>query len=299
MDMQVVSGSPESISQSPDPSNSLSDSISSAPLVSRSQPVGVSRPPLRSRNVGNYLLYDPLQENVLRAANAHSGEELVCKVLPVSRYREVLCSYYCLPPHPNIIEMRDVVVGDAHAYLFFPRSYGNLGVMLQAQCRRLPEDTARYLFRQLVSAVAHCHDNGLVLRDLKLNKFVFKNKERTLLMLESLDDAVIMQEGNLSPNCSPGHGDVSGSLWVCAPATDVWYLGVMLHALLLGCYPVGAGLTQEGAVLTSQARCLIRSALHSNPTLRLSASELLTHPWLSTHAQAYTQAHTPDQTVPT
>ncbi|CAB1331019.1 unnamed protein product [Coregonus sp. 'balchen'] len=269
--MQVVSGSPESISQSPDPSNSLSDSISSAPLVSRSQPVGVSRPPLRSRNVGNYLLYDPLQENVLRAANAHSGEELVCKVLPVSRYREVLCSYYCLPPHPNIIEMRDVVVGDAHAYLFFPRSYGNLGVMLQAQCRRLPEDTARYLFRQLV----------------------------TLLMLESLDDAVIMQEGNLSPNCSPGHGNVSGSLWVCAPATDVWYLGVMLHALLLGCYPVGAGLTQEGAVLTSQARCLIRSALHSNPTLRLSASELLTHPWLSTHAQAYTQAHTPDQTVPT
>nr|XP_046164905.1 tribbles homolog 2-like [Oncorhynchus gorbuscha] len=193
--------------------------------------------------------------------------------------------------------MRDVVVGDAHAYLFFPRSYGNLGVMLQA--RRLPEDTARYLFRQLVSAVAHCHNNGLVLRDLKLNKFVFKNKERTLLMLESLDDVVIMQQGNTSPYCSPGHGDISGSLWVCAPATDVWSLGVMLHALLLGCYPVGAGLTQEGALLTSQARCLIRSALHSNPNLRLSASELLTHPWMSTHAQAYTQAHTADQTVPT
>uniref|UniRef100_A0A674D2H9 Tribbles homolog 2-like n=1 Tax=Salmo trutta TaxID=8032 RepID=A0A674D2H9_SALTR len=168
MDIQEVSGSPESIRQSPDRYNSLSDSLSSGPFVSRH--------PVPSRNVGNYLLYDPLQENVLRAANTHSGEELVCKVLPVSRYREVLCSYYCLPPHPNIIEMRDVVVGDAHAYLFFPRSYGNLGVMLQA--RRLPEDTARYLFRQLVSAVAHCHNNGLVLRDLKLNKFVFKNKER-------------------------------------------------------------------------------------------------------------------------
>ncbi|XP_042185924.1 tribbles homolog 2-like [Oncorhynchus tshawytscha] len=297
MDIQEVSGSPESIRKSPDRYNSLSYSLSSGPFVSRNQPVGVSRPPLPSRNVGNYLLYDPLQENVLRAANAHSGEELVCKVIPVSRYREVLCSYYCLPPHPNIIEMRDVVVGDAHAYLFFPRSYGNLGVMLQA--RRLPEDTARYLFRQLVSAVAHCHNNGLVLRDLKLNKFVFKNKERTLLMLESLDDAVIMQEGNTSPYYSPGHGDISGSLWVCAPATDVWSLGVMLHTLLLGCYPVGAGLTQEGALLTSQARCLIRSALHSNPNLRLSASELLTHPWMSTHAQAYTQAHTPDQTVPT
>lgn len=75
MDIQEVSGSPESIRN-----RYMSYSLSSGPFVSRSQPVGVSRPPLPSRNVGNYLLYDPLQENVLRAANAHSGEELVCKV---------------------------------------------------------------------------------------------------------------------------------------------------------------------------------------------------------------------------
>ncbi|CDQ99015.1 unnamed protein product [Oncorhynchus mykiss] len=45
-------------------------------------------------------------------------------------------------------------------------------------CKKLREDEAARLFRQIASAVAHCHDNGVVLRDLKLRKFVFRNEDR-------------------------------------------------------------------------------------------------------------------------
>lgn len=34
------------------------------------------------------------------------------------------------------------------------------------------------LFRQIAEAVAQCHECGVVIRDLKLRKFVFTNPER-------------------------------------------------------------------------------------------------------------------------
>ena len=142
-------------------------------------------------------------------------------------------------------------------------------------------------------------------------------------MLESVEDAVLKQGGdyplstNPSPYTSPemlqameeasggvsgADRGVSGPVLTSTRSADVWALGVMLHAMLLGRYPEGTGLT-GGGVVSPHARCMIRSALHSNPALRLSASELLTHPWLSSQPRplptAHTRSHTHNQTVPT
>ncbi|XP_067117102.1 tribbles homolog 2-like [Osmerus mordax] len=272
----------------------------------------ISNLPIR---VGRYLLKKKLGDGIFKAVDAHSGHEVVCKVLDYTRYREALCTYSQLPAHPNINQVLDVILGEARSFVFFPRSFGNLHALLRT-CRRLHEDTARILFRQLVSAVAHCHSHGLVLRDIKLKTFVFKNKERTVLMLESVEDAVLKQGGdyplstNPSPYTSPemlqateeADRGMSGPVLTSTRSADVWALGVMLHAMLLGRYPERTGLT-GGGVVSPHARCMIRSALHSNPAFRLSASELLTHPWLSSQPRplptAHTRSHTHDQTVPT
>lgn len=58
--------------------------------------------------------------------------------------------------------------------------------------KNLPEHTAAVLFKQVVEAVSHCHENNVVVRDLKLRKFIFKSKEKTEVMMESLDDARIL-----------------------------------------------------------------------------------------------------------
>ena len=44
--------------------------------------------------------------------------------------------------------------------------------------QKLSETVAAPLFNQVVAAVAHCHKNNIVLRDLKLRKFVFKDEDR-------------------------------------------------------------------------------------------------------------------------
>ncbi|KAI1897746.1 hypothetical protein AGOR_G00086450 [Albula goreensis] len=249
--------------------------------------------------IGKYLLLEPLEgDHVFRAAHLHSGEDLVCKVFDIARYQESLAAYFCLPAHKNINQIVEILLGDTKAYVFFERSHGDMHSFVRA-CKKLREDEAARLFHQIASAVAHCHDNRLVLRDLKLRKFVFKNEDRSLVMLESLEDACVLLDGDdslsdkhgcpayVSPEVLSGSGSYSGR------AADVWSLGVMLYTMLVGRYPfhdlepgslfskIRRGHFSLPESLTPKARCLIRSILRRDPAQRLTSREILEHPWLA------------------
>lgn len=128
--------------------------------------------------IGKYLLLEPLEgDHVFRAVHLHSGEELVCKVFEISCYQESLAPCFCLSAHSNINQITEIILGETKAYVFFERSYGDMHSFVRT-CKKLREEEAARLFYQIASAVAHCHDGGLVLRDLKLRKFIFKDEER-------------------------------------------------------------------------------------------------------------------------
>ncbi|XP_069742432.1 tribbles homolog 2-like isoform X4 [Narcine bancroftii] len=146
--------------------------------------------------IGQYLLLEPLEgDYVLGAVHLHSGEELVCKVFDIGRYQETLAAYFCLSAHESINQITEILLGEQRSYVFFEKSHGDMHSFVRT-CKRLKEDEAARLFYQITSAVAHCHDNGVVLRDLKLRKFVFKDEERTQVKLESLEDACILNSEN-------------------------------------------------------------------------------------------------------
>lgn len=50
--------------------------------------------------------------------------------------------------------------------------------------KRLEEEEAGLLFAQMLNAVRHCHHYGIILRDLKLCKFVFTDAHRYLEYLQ-------------------------------------------------------------------------------------------------------------------
>lgn len=76
-------------------------------------------------------------------------------------------------------------------------------------------------------------------------------------------------------------------------AADIWSLGVSLYTMLIGRYPfqdtqpaalfakIRRGVFSVPSWLSSQARCLIGCMLRKDPAERLTASELLMHPWLT------------------
>ncbi|CAH2285904.1 tribbles homolog 1 [Pelobates cultripes] len=269
--------------------------------------------------LGNYLLLPAGdREHVSRALNLHTGEELQCKVFSLKHYQKQIEAYVQLPCHPNITGVVEVIQGESKVYVFFEKDYGDMHSYVRS-CKRLGEEEAAKLFKQIISAVSHCHQHAVVLGDLKLRKFVFSDKERTRLRVESLEDSHIMKGDDdalsdkhgcpayVSPEILNTTGTYSGR------SADVWSLGVMLFTLLVGRYPfhdadpstlfskIRRGQYCIPDHISPKARCLIRSLLRKEPSERLTAEEILLHPWFEAASQpGYADPNTSstDQLVP-
>lgn len=110
-------------------------------------------------------------------------------------------------------------------------------------------------------------------------------------MLVGSDDRLEDKHGcpaYVSPELLHSSGGFSGKL------ADIWSLGVMLYTMLVGRYPfqdieptvmfskIRRGLFVVPDSLSFKARCLIKSMLRQEPSQRLTAEELLEHPWFKT-----------------
>lgn len=99
------------------------------------------------------------------------------QVLSLRSYQECLAAYDRIGPYESICSLLDAVVCQDRAYTFLPAHYGDMHMHVRRR-KQLSEDEARRLFPQVLCAVAHCHQHGVVLRDLKLRRFVFTDQLR-------------------------------------------------------------------------------------------------------------------------
>ncbi|KAF5274956.1 hypothetical protein FQR65_LT04298 [Abscondita terminalis] len=262
-----------------------------------------------------YILLEQVEGSSLyRCVDINTQEELVCKV--VSRDCHTLVSaHYRLDSHPRVSSLHEILVGSRYLYLVFPKAHGDLHSYVRSR-KRLRETEARKLFRQIAETVQVCHSNGIVLRDLKLRKFVFADTQRTELKLESLEDAVVLEEPEsdwlhdkrgcpayVSPEILKAGAHYSGK------AADMWSLGVILYTMLVGRYPfndsehaslfakISRGHFIIPECLSSRARCLIRSLLRREPSERITSEDILYHPWLAREDRDW-QSRACDQLVP-
>ncbi|XP_029985218.1 tribbles homolog 3 [Sphaeramia orbicularis] len=292
--------------QSPTPKSSCSQSLST---------------------VGPYVLYERYEgEEAYRAEHTHTQQQYTCKVLPVRGYQEQLAAYARLGHHDNISQLRDVVIGEDNVYIFLPGHHGDMHSYVRSR-KRLSEEEAGLLFAQMLEAVTHCHRHGVVLRDVKLRRFVFTDKHRTRLALLGLDDCVLLSGNHDDDSLTDRHGCpayvgpellTNGSASYSGRAADIWSLGVSLYTMLIGRYPFQD--TQPAALfakirrgaftlpdwLSPQAKCLIGCMLRKLPAERLEAEQLLMHPWLTNpctphhkSASARRDGQDDDQVVPT
>jgi len=157
----------------------------------------------------------------------------------------MLAAYHRLEEFTEFVsEVVEAILTPKMIYFIMPKNYGNVHLYLLAN-RNLKEAEAANIFKQMVSIVQHCHSKGVVLRDIKMGRFVFVDKSKTIVKLESLEDAVLLTDPNNDslddkhgcPNyVSPEKADILRTKYTNYPgkATDIWSLGIILYTMLVG-----------------------------------------------------------------
>lgn len=151
-----------------------------------------------------------------------------------------------LSHHPGIIKIIDIVVPNKKGTIFLVTELMDSDlrgfVKKMYPDRRVPVPTTRFLFTQIVSAVAFCHSNHVWHRDLKPHNILIDWTSRRI-KLSDFGLAKNVTGRLFGPNAKLTHEIVT--LWYRAPevilgssdydgSIDVWSLGSILFELYAG-----------------------------------------------------------------
>ncbi|KAL0758831.1 hypothetical protein Bca101_074981 [Brassica carinata] len=217
-----------------------------------------------------------------------------------------------LAGHKNIVTIKGAYEDSLYVHIVMEVCAGGELFDRIIQRGHYSERKAAELTKIVVGVVEACHSLGVMHRDLKPENFLLVNKDDDF-SLKAIDFG-------LSVFFKPGQifKDVVGSPYYVAPEVllrhygpeaDVWTAGVILYILLSGVPPFWAE-TQQGIfdavlkgdidfesdpwpVISDSAKDLIRKMLCSNPSERLTAHEVLRHPWICENGVAPDRALDP------
>ena len=194
--------------------------------------------------------------------------------------------------HENVIKLHEVIENDDRIFLVMELAEcGDLLDFINSR-KYLSEQTARNLFKDLVSGIGKCHSMKIVHRDLKCENLLLDSQSR--LKISDFGFARRHEGKHLETYC--------GSYSYAAPevimgdpyngeAADIWSMGVILYAMVVGRLPfkdsdVKSLLTQLSTNLrfptriSEELKDLICKMLTFSPKERLTLSQIKNHPWM-------------------
>nr|XP_015836278.1 PREDICTED: serine/threonine-protein kinase SIK3 [Tribolium castaneum] len=200
--------------------------------------------------------------------------------------------------HPHITRLYQLM--ETNQTIYMVTEYASNGEIFDHLVAkgRMPEDEAKRIFSQIVSAVSYCHSQGVVHRDLKAENLLLDHNLN--IKLADFGFSNQFTEGCLlstwcgsppyaAPELFQGHK-------YDGPKADIWSLGVVLYVLVCGSLPFDGrtlhdlrNVVIEGKFripyfMSQDCEYLIRHMLVVDPEKRLTMSQIAKHRWL---------AHTP------
>ncbi|KAK1272827.1 Calcium-dependent protein kinase 6 [Acorus gramineus] len=250
-----------------------------------------------------------------------TGAEYACKSISkrkliskedVDDVRREIQIMHHLAGHKNVVTIKGAYEDQLYVHIVMEYCAGGELFDRIIQRGHYTEKKAAELTKIIVGVVEACHSLGVMHRDLKPENFLLLNKDD--------DTSLKAIDFGLSVFFKPGQvfTDVVGSPYYVAPEVlckhygpeaDVWTAGVILYILLSGVPPFWAE-TQQGIfdavlkgvidfdsdpwpLISDSAKDLIRKMICSRPSDRLTAHQVLCHPWISENGVAPDRALDP------
>jgi serine/threonine protein kinase/CRP-like cAMP-binding protein len=175
------------------------------------------------------------------------------------------------------------------------------------------EKTSSYLLRDVAAALNFLHGVGIVHADLKPENLMLSSwdDDNSIIKLVDFGCATLTDDGNTPIKAQANKSDTGTTAYwppECfdktkshtAPSIDMWSLGVILYIMLTGIHPFDpTGMATDEDIeetikknpeppfnkkstghLSPSAVDLIKKLMCRDPEKRLTASEMLQHPWI-------------------
>uniref|UniRef100_A0A8C2NG43 non-specific serine/threonine protein kinase n=1 Tax=Capra hircus TaxID=9925 RepID=A0A8C2NG43_CAPHI len=243
-----------------------------------------------------------------RCVHKATNTEYAVKVIDKSKRDpseeiEILLRY---GQHPNIITLKDVYDDGKHVYLVTELMRG--GELLDKILRQkfFSEREASFVLHTISKTVEYLHSQGVVHRDLKPSNILYVDESGNPECLRICDFGFAKQlraeNGLLMTPCYTANFVAPEVLKRQGydEGCDIWSLGILLYTMLAGYTPFANGpsdtpeeiLTRIGSgkftlsggnwnAVSDTAKDLVSKMLHVDPHQRLTAKQVLQHPWIT------------------
>jgi len=200
--------------------------------------------------------------------------------------------------HPNILKLEEVFETKNHLFLVLELvTGGELFDQIVARGEYSEKDASN-IVRQIISAVAHLHANGIAHRDLKPQNLLCAGADGDDIRMADFGLSKMFDQGEYLVTCCGSPEYVAPEVLECKPydkACDLWSVGVITYVLLTGCFPFwdknNAVLYEKirrveygwpsGSEISPEAKDLIRHLIEKNPEKRFTAEQALQHAWVT------------------
>uniref|UniRef100_A0A7S0INV0 non-specific serine/threonine protein kinase n=1 Tax=Calcidiscus leptoporus TaxID=127549 RepID=A0A7S0INV0_9EUKA len=254
------------------------------------------------------------------AQHVQTMEYVAVKITPTSVVRSSCKEMTALArlSSPYVVQLLGVQV-DMHkekVYVIMELCQGGELFDRIAECGGLEEEEAKRYFAQVLSALRHCHTNGIFHRDLKPENILLDDEDNAKVADFGLaavyqhvkDDASFLQHTKVGSvmYAAPEVLVSTASSGYDAARADMWSLGIILFSMLSGTLPFEcaaasrckryAAVLRQGIQvmcpehLSSQVTSLLARLLHPEPSQRFTPQQALDSEWLRGAAVARGEA---------
>jgi 5'-AMP-activated protein kinase catalytic alpha subunit len=195
--------------------------------------------------------------------------------------------------HKNIVQLLDTFETSKHIIFVMELCSGGDLLNYVRKRRKLTEDYAKAIFKQILDALHYCHKLNILHRDIKLDNIIL-DAEGVIKVGDFGVSKIVDNNQTMYDQCgTPAYiaPEILRDKGYKGYGIDVWSAGVVLYAMLYGTVPFRAQNMSElhdmivkakfslKAEISEQARDLIKKILEPDPRKRLTIPQIFKHPW--------------------
>lgn len=274
-----------------------------------------------NRRMGNYQMLESIGRGgfgvVYRGLNTVTAETVAVKRVglrnvPADELEAIELEIKLMQglDHPNIVKYKDAMRSEMHLNIILEFvENGSLTSLQNKFGGRFPESLVAVYIAQVVLGLAYLHSQGVIHRDIK-GANILSTKEG-LVKLADFGVATKLNETKEADSVAgtpywmaPEIIEMSG---IISPACDIWSVGCTVIELLTG-KPPYFDMQQMAALfrivqddhpplpddISKFCSDFLLECFQKDPNRRISATQLLRHPWIKEHVQLQTSREQPE-----